>query len=172
MMCFEDTPLADYDLNDVVLKFQRTSDTEVEVSLVACGAYDELYLRGLNGNVLNGNQEIHDMFGVDQQTYINTDGRTTLEPITDKFEIGADLPIRQFMKQVYIVDKTTGTEIRLSEQGESPYAIIVPGNIRYPMEKVCMTDAYPDFKAWVNNATENKDWYKNVEEKKVYNVVH
>ena len=172
MMCFEDTPLADYDLNDVVLKFQRTSDTEVEVSLVACGAYDELYLRGLNGNVLNGNQEIHDMFGVDQQTYINTDGRTTLEPIADKFEIGADLPIRQFMKQVYIVDKTTGTEIRLSEQGESPYAIIVPGNIRYPMEKVCMTDAYPDFKAWVNNATENKDWYKNVEEKKVYNVVH
>ncbi len=172
MMCFEDTPLADYDLNDVVLKFQRTSDTEVEVSLVACGAYDELYLRGLNGNVLNGNLEIHDMFGVDQQTYINTDGRTTLEPITDKFEIGADLPIRQFMKQVYIVDKTTGTEIRLSEQGESPYAIIVPGNIRYPMEKVCMTDAYPDFKAWVNNATENKDWYKNVEEKKVYNVVH
>jgi hypothetical protein len=172
MMCFEDSPLADYDLNDVVLKFQRLDDTHVEVTLLACGAYDELYLRGLNGNVLNGNQEIHEMFGVDQQTYINTDGKTTLKYITDTFIINQDMPIWKFMSQVYILDKTTGTEIRLSEQGESPYAIIVPGNIRYPMEKVCMTDAYPDFKAWVNNATENKDWYKNVEEKKVYNVVH
>ena len=172
MMCFEDSPLADYDLNDVVLKFQRLDDTHVEVTLLACGAYDELYLRGLNGNVLNGNQEIHEMFGVDQQTYINTDGKTTLKYITDTFIINQDMPIWKFMSQVYILDKTTGTEIKLSGQGESPYAIIVPGNIHYPMEKVRMTDAYPDFKSWVNNATENKDWYKNVEEKKVYKVVH
>ena len=172
MMCFEDSPKADYDLNDVVLKFQRISDTEVKVSLVACGAYDELRLGGLNGKVLNGNTEIHEYFGVDQQTYINTDGRTTGEPITEIFNIDENMPIWQFMRKVYIIDETTGIDIKLSEKGDSPCAIIVPGNINYPMEKVCITEAYPDFKAWVNNATENRDWYKNVEEKKVYKVVH
>ena len=181
-LTFEDG--CDTNFGDIIIEsksgVEKIEEDDVDVEymsymmcfLLACGAYDELYLRGLNGNVLNGNQEIHEMFGVDQQTYINTDGKTTLKYITDTFIINQDMPIWKFMSQVYILDKTTGTEIRLSEQGESPYAIIVPGNIRYPMEKVCMTDAYPDFKAWVNNATENKDWYKNVEEKKVYNVVH
>ena len=171
MMCFEDSPKADYDLNDVVLKFQRKNDTEVKVSLVACGAYDELYLRGLEGGVLNGNTEIHKYFSVDQQTYINTDGSTTREPITEIFNIDANTPTWTFISNVYIIDKTTGgNEIRLSGQGDSPCAIIVPGYINYPMEKVCITEAYPDFKAWVNNATENRDWYKKVEEKKVYKV--
>ena len=171
MMCFEDSPKADYDLNDVVLKFQRKNDTEVKVSLVACGAYDELYLRGLEGGVLNGNTEIHKYFSVDQQTYINTDGSTTRDPITEIFNIDANTPTWTFISNVYIIDKTTGgNEIRLSGQGDSPCAIIVPGYINYPMEKVCITEAYPDFKAWVNNATENRDWYKNVEEKKVYKV--
>jgi hypothetical protein len=171
MMCFEDSPKADYDLNDVVLKFQRKNDTEVKVSLVACGAYDELYLRGLEGGVLNGNTEIHEYFSVDQQTYINTDGSTTRDPITEIFNIDANTPTWTFISNVYIIDKTTGgNEIRLSGQGDSPCAIIVPGYINYPMEKVCITEAYPDFKAWVNNATENRDWYKNVEEKKVYKV--
>ena len=171
MMCFEDSPKADYDLNDVVLKFQRKNDTEVKVSLVACGAYDELYLRGLEGGVLNGNTEIHKYFSVDQQTYINTDGSTTREPITEIFNIDANTPTWTFISNVYIIDKTTGgNEIRLSGQGDSPCAIIVPGYINYPMEKVRITEAYPDFKAWVNNATENRDWYKNVEEKKVYKV--
>jgi len=171
MMCFEDSPKADYDLNDVVLKFQRKNDTEVKVSLVACGAYDELYLRGLEGGVLNGNTEIHEYFSVDKQTYINTDGSTTRDPITEIFNIDANTPTWTFISNVYIIDKTTGgNEIRLSGQGDSPCAIIVPGYINYPMEKVCITEAYPDFKAWVNNATENRDWYKKVEEKKVYKV--
>lgn len=170
MMCFEDTPLADYDLNDVVLKFQRKSETEVEVSLIACGAYDELYLRGLNGQVLNGQQEIHAMFSVEQQTYINTGSGSFIEPLTETFTIDANTPIWQFMKNVFIKNNTTGEEIKLAEQGESPRGIIVPGNISYPMERVRITEAYPEFNAWVNNATENRDWYKNYDEKKVYKV--
>jgi hypothetical protein len=170
MMCFEDSPLADYDLNDVVLKFQRDDDTHVTVTLTACGAYDDLYLRGLNGNVLNGNTEIHELMGADPQTYVNTEANKFTGTVSETFSINADTPIWQFMKQVYIYDKTTETEIRLSEQGQSPCAIIVPGNIAYPLEKVNITTAYPDFKAWVNNATENRNWYENVEEKNVYKV--
>jgi hypothetical protein len=83
MMCFEDSPIADYDMNDVVLKFERLNQTQVRVTLLACGAYDELYLRGLNGSKLNESTEIHAMFGVPTQTFVNTDGNTKKEPISE-----------------------------------------------------------------------------------------
>ena len=170
MMCFEDSPLADYDLNDVVLKFQRTDDTHVEVTLLACGAHDELILNGLKGKKINNEVEIHNLFGVTPENYVNTESGSFIPPISEIFEIDANKAIWKFMSNVWISDKTTGVVIKLSEQGESPCAIIVPGNIGYPLEKVRITDAYPDFKSWVNNATENRDWYKNVEEKTVYKI--
>ena len=170
MMCFEDSPLADYDLNDVVLRFQRENDTKVKVTVLACGAHDELYLGGLNGKVLNTNTEIHSLFGAKPDMYVNTEANKFTKTVSEIFTINADKPIWQFMKDVYIKDKTTGLEIKLSEQGESPCAIIIPGNIAYPLEKVCIISAYPDFKAWVNNATENRNWYQNYEEKKIYKV--
>ena len=46
--CFEDTKVGDYDLNDVVIKAKRLSETRVEYSIVACGAYDELYVKNIN----------------------------------------------------------------------------------------------------------------------------
>ncbi len=170
MMCFEDSPKADYDLNDVVLRFQRLDDTHVEVKVLACGAYDELYLRGLEGQVINSNTEIHAMLKAEPQTFVNTEENKHSDIAYDIFPITKDTHIWQFMQQVSVFDKTTGIDIKLSEEGDSPCAIIVPGYINYPMEKVCITEAYPDFKAWANNATENRDWYKNVEEKKVYKV--
>lgn len=168
MMCFEDSPLADYDLNDVVLKFQRTDDTHVEVTLLACGAHDELILNGLKGKKINNEVEIHNLFGVTPENYVNTESGSFIPPISEIFEIDANKAIWKFMSNVWISDKTTGVVIKLSEQGESPCAIIVPGNIGYPLEKVSITTAYPDFKSWVNNATENRDWYKNYEEIKIY----
>lgn len=170
MMCFEDSPKADYDLNDVVLRFQRLDDTHVEVKVLACGAYDELYLRGLEGQVINSNTEIHAMLKAEPQTFVNTEENKHSDIAYDIFPITKDTHIWQFMQQVSVFDKTTGIDIKLSEEGDSPCAIIVPGYINYPMEKVRITEAYPDFKAWANNATEKRDWYKNVEEKKVYKV--
>lgn len=168
MMCFEDSPLADYDLNDVVLRFQRIDDTHVEVTLLACGAHDELYLQGLQGQTINNREEIHHLFGVTPETYVNTESGSFIPPISEIFEIDANKAIWKFMSNVWISDKTTGVVVKLSEKGESPCAIIVPGNIGYPLEKVRITTAYPDFPSWVNNATENRDWYKNYEEKKIF----
>jgi hypothetical protein len=168
MMCFEDSPLADYDLNDVVLKFQRVDDKNVEVTVLACGAHDELYLRGLTGDIINENTEIHHLLGAELDQFVNTEAGKFTKTVSETFSIDGNLPIWQFMKKVSLYDKTTDTEIKLSEQGESPYAIIVPGNIAYPLERVSIVTAYPEFKAWVNNATENRDWYKNYEEKNVY----
>ena len=168
MMCFEDSPLADYDLNDAVLRFQRVDETHVKVTVLACGARDELYLRGLTGDIINENTEIHSLFGAEQNQFVNTEAGKYTGTFSALFPIDKNTPIWQFMEKVSLYDKTTRTEIKLSEQGEHPCAIIVPGNISYPLEKVSITTAYPDFKYWVNNATENRDWYKNYEEKNVY----
>ena len=168
MMCFEDSPLADYDLNDAVLRFQRVDETHVKVTVLACGARDELYLRGLTGGIINENTEIHSLFGAEQNQFVNTEAGNYTDTFSALFPIDKNTPIWQFMEKVSLYDKTTRTEIKLSEQGEHPCAIIVPGNIGYPLEKVSITIAYPDFKYWVNNATENRDWYKNYEEENVY----
>lgn len=168
MMCFEDSPLADYDLNDAVLRFQRVDETHVKVTVLACGARDELYLRGLTGGIINENTEIHSLFGAELNQFVNTEAGNYTDTYSALFPIDKNTPIWQFMEKVSLYDKTTRTEIKLSEQGEHPCAIIVPGNIGYPLEKVSITTAYPDFKSWVNNATENRDWYKNYEEKKIF----
>ena len=171
MMCFEDSPLADYDLNDAVLRFQRVDETHVKVTVLACGARDELYLRGLTGGIINENTEIHSLFGAELNQFVNTEAGNYTDTYSALFPIDKNTPIWQFMEKVSLYDKTTRTEIKLSEQGEHPCAIIVPGNIGYPLEKVRITDAYPDFKYWVNNATENRDWYKSYEETMIYKKI-
>jgi LruC domain-containing protein len=136
--------------------------------VLACGAHDELYLRGLTGGIINENTEIHNLLGAELNQFVNTEAGKFTGTVSEIFPIEESMPIWQFMEKVSLYDKTTRTEIKLSEQGEHPCAIIVPGNIGYPLEKVRITTAYPDFPSWVKNATENRDWYKNYEEKKIF----
>lgn len=159
MMCFEDSPIADYDMNDVVLKFERLSQTKVKVTLLACGAYDELYLRGLDGSKLNGNTEIHAMFGVPTQTFVNTDGKTIKDPISEEFNINALQRLSDFIETIYLFDKTQNRDITLAGKGDDPHAIVVPANFEYPNEKTCIRTAYPLFRNWAQNAEQDKMWF-------------
>ncbi len=169
LMCFEDSPKADYDMNDVVLKIERISETQVEVSIIACGAHDELYLMGLNEETFNNNAEIHSLFGFnDTRPFINTTDDDALEPISKIFSIGEGIPMSKWVEQIYIYDKTQDNEIRLSNAGEDPHAIIIPGDVPYPKEKTCINDAYPQFVDWVQNAEENKYWFRHAMDELVY----
>jgi hypothetical protein len=170
MMCFEDSPIADYDMNDVVLKFERLNQTQVRVTLLACGAYDELYLRGLNGSRLNGNTEIHAMFDVPTQTFVNTDGNTKKEPISEVFSINSTWRLSDFIEQIYVYDKTQNRDITLAEPGQDPHAIVVPANFEYPREKTCIKIAYPVFCNWAQNAEQDRDWFKSCVEEYVYKI--
>lgn len=162
-MMYEDRPIADYDLNDVVLQFTRISDSQIKVSLVACGASDKLYLGGLNGQVLNGNKEIHDIFGFNNDVHINTSGDNgsssrECPPVEEIFNSnGAD--IASFAKKISIIDKTTGSTITFSDRGQDPHAILVPCGFPYPKEKTCVTTSYPKFIGWAQDHTKNIDWY-------------
>lgn len=168
-ICFEDRQNGDYDMNDVVIKVQRIDNTHIKYKLVACGAHDELYLRNIKGNVLNEYTEIHAMFNVSQTTFVNTQGGKYLDPIEEIIEVSPDFTIVNLDDLVYIHNATTGLDIKLSEKGDDPHAIIIPNDYLYPKEQICIKDAYTRFTDWgINPTTSNRDWFREYVEEKVY----
>jgi hypothetical protein len=168
-MCFEDRPaMADYDMNDVVLQATRIDNTTIMISLIACGAQDEVHLH----NTLTINLEdrdIHDIFKVSgDQPYVNTksDGFSR-EPMSESVYIG-NKSIEEYLSGIYIENKATGEIIGLPKKGEAPNAIIVPLNFYYPMEGQSIKDAYPGFLEWAQDKNTNKDWYTLGEADKIF----
>ena len=76
--------------------------------------------------------------------------------------------MEDFMRQIYVINKTTGKRIEVPKKGEPPYAIIVPQNFNYPVEFIDITKAYPLFKNWAQNSEVDKDWFKTENEDKTY----
>ena len=156
--CFEDTELGDYDMNDIVIKAKRLNSTQVEYKVVACGAYDELKIMNINGNIINNGIEVHKMFGLGN-VYINTKS-SNAEPVVDVINVNSDFSFLNESTQPYIYDITTGNTIRLSKKGEDPHGIMIPYDFRYPKEKVCIKDAYSEFNNWGQNRVTSTYWYK------------
>lgn len=155
--CFEDTKLGDYDMNDIVIKAERLSSTRVKYSIVACGAYDQLKVMGINGSIINDNAEVHKLFGVNGG-YINTE-KANADPIVDVVNVDSKFSFLNEDTQPYIYDMTTGETIRLSRKGEDPHGIMIPYDFKYPKEKICIKDAYEKFNNWGENRVTSTDWY-------------
>lgn len=165
--CFEDTDLGDYDLNDVVIKAKRINDTQVQYELYACGAYDELYVKNVDSAWEN--TEIHALFGKEPKTYINTEAsESKVKTITITKKVSNTFTFLDSSCQPYIYDKTSGKTIKLAEKGQDPHGIMIPNNFKYPLEKVCIKDAYKDFNSWGQNSVTYKDWYSSSVSGKVY----
>ena len=158
-VCIEDRPLADYDLNDVVFKAKRIDNTHIMVSVVACGAYDDLFLRGMNGNTLKEGVEIHDLLGAPRGTYVNTNGKMDYPAVSEIFEVGPHTSMIEFLKGISIFDETINHTINFSVKGDDPHAIVVPCDFVYPTEKVRINTAYPLFNNWARDAKSDNGWY-------------
>ena len=175
--CFEDTPVGDYDLNDVVIRAYRYDATHVVWQVVACGAHDEVYIKNINGDVINEETEVHQMFGKSGKVFINTESKTPETPIVEEMvEVDEDFSFLKKDYQPYIYDKTNNVETRLSITGQDPHAIMVPYEFRYPLEKICIKDAYPYFKDWAQGygITDDEDgfkWYLYFDENKVTEAI-
>lgn len=165
-VCFEDRPIADYDMNDIVLKARRNGN-KVILQLVACGAYDDLFIRGLNGKKFSDNQEVHALFGAAKGTFVNTTGKMDYAIQDEEFEIGANTSLMDFLKQIYIYDGTTEKEITIPAKGEGPHAVIIPYDFKYPLEKQRITDAYKLFSNWSGDRFADNKWYTQPDETKV-----
>ena len=174
-MCFEDRPnIADYDMNDVVLRCIRKSSTKLELTIVATGAQDEVYLYGIEGSCVSGtdfnNNEVHRLLNVPAGTYVNTEPSVSVLPcVSAEYEVGEDMTIPQFLSKIYIVNfSQNGNDIHVPEKGEPPFALIVPGNFDYPAERVCINDAYEAFRTWANNAYDYGKWLDSYDTTKLY----
>ena len=161
--CFEDTPLGDYDLNDVVIRAYRKDKTHVVYQVVACGAYDRLFIKNINGRVINESTEVHEMFGKPGKQFINTE---KIVPETDwieeTVEVAENFSFLNTDTQPYIYDETTGVTVKIAMAGQDPHAIMVPYEFRYPLEKVLVSRAYPKFNSWGTGAVitdEGFKWY-------------
>ena len=174
-MCFEDRPnIADYDMNDVVLRCTRKSATQLELSLIATGAQDQVNIEGIEGTFVSGtdlnNKEVHGLFGVSNSTYVNTQlADNVISPVTAVYEVSESTTIPQFLTKIYIRNiSQNGNEIRVPKLGEPPFALIVPGDFNYPIERVSIINAYTAFNTWANNANNYGRWLDSFVESKIY----
>ena len=165
--CFEDTLFGDYDMNDVVIKAKRISDTKVEYSLVACGAYDNLQIMNINGNKINQNTEVHKILGV-EGGYVNTVKGRVFPVVTETVTVDKNFSFTDESTQPYIIDLSTNKTIKISRKGEDPHGIMIPYDFKYPLETVCVKDAYTKFNSWGQNPVESTEWYLYPVEDKVF----
>lgn len=160
-MAWEDTRLGDYDLNDVVIKAERVDNTHVLFSLEATGAWDELYLRNINGQKLNTTTEVHAIFGqTGERSFINTvEDDPHVAPVKELIEVPADFTFTDNKYLPYIYNKTKNNEVQISRQGEDPHGIIIPNDFRYPREYKCIKLPYTEFSKWGEKKVDETDWY-------------
>ena len=166
--CFEDTKVdSDYDMNDVVIKAYRTNETTIMYHLVACGAYDKVSVYGLNCGAIQDGAEVHSLFGVSNpKTYINTDGSSYSDVIATR-TVDKDFSLLDAAQQPYIVDLSTGVEVRLATAGQNPWAILVPTDFRFPSERIPVSTAYPLFNNWGSGLVLSTLWYNSPDKSKV-----
>lgn len=170
-MCFEDRPEnADYDMNDLVLRATRLSETQIQVSIIALGGHDAVKIVGLPEGATLASKELHELFGEQAgENFINTEkGADYREPVSEVYNVDKNVSIVDFLKNISLKNETTNMTISLPETGEPPYAIIIPQSFRYPLERVSIVTAYPTFKQWAQDINQATDWYKNFLEDKVY----
>lgn len=174
-MCFEDRPnVADYDMNDVVLRCIRKSPTQLQLTLIATGANDQVYIEGIEGSLLSGTElndkEVHSLFGVSTETFVNTETAASVIPsVTAVYEVSESTTIPQFLSNIYIRNYSqAGNEIHVPAKGQPPFALIIPGDFDYPTERTSIINAYTAFRTWANNAYNYDAWLDSYDESKIY----
>lgn len=161
---FEDmtTEAGDYDFNDVVIKVETVPvNGKLKVRLVAAGATKKLKVY-YKGRVLFNDKEIHEAFGFEAGSMINTG--ITSSAIIPEDEIDATTLATD--GNFYIMDVDHGLYVYLPkfdesfEKGDPPYALMIPTDWSYPSERVPITNIYGDaFREWAKDATKNITWY-------------
>lgn len=172
---FEDTYNGDYDLNDVVLQVKRIyGGNNQEVKLVAVGGWDSLYAfyKDENGTVkkLFNGRELHELMGVEQETFINTQQNNVTNLPTDRIQFNYST-FRYSKADFYIRNETKDLEIHiptvLGTLGSNPYGVCIPFAWEWPIERISILNAYPAFKEFAGNQEVNTDWYNSPVESKI-----
>ena len=161
---FEDTPLGDYDMNDVVVRICENAENSdmLDVTLCATGATLNLYVYLDDQMLFSGSgQEVHQVFGKEPGSFINTVNNGIKE---DYVTTTIAKPANFSYETADVWIKTPQMEVHVSKQGEDPHGIVVPGNWRWPREWQCIKVAYPNFIEFAKDASTTDEtirkWYQ------------
>ena len=170
--CFEDRKIGDYDLNDIVVKAVRTSETQLTYYLAACGAWDEVYVKNINKDEILDDVEVHAIFGVSTNTFINTESGKYVGMKTATKTVDQKFTFMDPQNQPWVYNKTQNDTIKLSLTGQDPHGIMLPFDFDYPLEKVPVTQAYGLFNNWVKEgkSVSETNWYVFPNESRVYTM--
>lgn len=155
---FEDQLVAgDYDMNDVVLKISyhavrdsqgritEIDEDKLDVRMVAAGA--TFNLEAYVGDHKLFDNEVHAAFGVNEGVMVNT-GRNTSTVIPE--DLGVDAPatwdgdFKNLDVKIYVLlSNPYWVEYLTDKEKETPYAIMIPNDWRWPTERTIVTEAYP-----------------------------
>lgn len=169
--------VGDYDFNDVVLYIStpiatgKENKKEIAVTLKAAGATKQIAVLFKNkGKTQTIFENVHTALGVPDGTITNT-GSTSAKAVTQIIEVDenfsltndGDFYISVDKGEVHIPNFITGFK-----PGDVPYAIrIANANWKWAKESVEITEAYPDFATWAQDATQEPNWYENPQNGKV-----
>lgn len=174
----------DYDMNDIVLKvtFPSTKNakgeiiaidsTKLQITMVAAGATFNIKAYVGETPLFDG-QEIHDAFGVNKGVMVNTgNGRAqSAAPVVDVIDIPAGIidsegnaDFTQLDVWIHVNDNVAEGENSSNQkiyyltdkEKPTPYAIMVPEDWRWPLERICVTEAYPGKATAVENVYEEE----------------
>jgi hypothetical protein len=166
----------DYDFNDVVFSVSHVSGetTATVKALAAGGTYPATiyYKSSETDSVLIG--EIHARLNPSSSTSVmlNTNENTSLNTYTDK---GVQITVPENWtisdnRDKFIISINTGAAMNgvyisqtissEMEAGKAPQVIVLPSDWQWPIERVKMTEAYPDFGNWSANSDDYK-WIEN-----------
>ena len=161
---FEDTPQGDYDMNDVVIKVRECpdNDNELEVTLCCVGASFDLHLY-LNDRILFDGLEVHRVLRQPSGALVNTGtGIVTEELVPTRITKPANFSFAD--ADFWIDSQAVPGGVHIARTGEDPHAVAIPGDWKWPMEYVSITQAYPNFRKFIADVDctdqEAQQWYK------------
>ena len=168
LACEDLGAMDDFDFNDVVFSVSHVEGSnQVTVTPLAAGGILEAEIM-YNGQSYG---EIHSLLGASATTFVNTENGITQTATPITINVDENFSITQNMGgfSVKVIDEegNANTEITAPGQGEAPQMICVPGTWQWPIERISVSVAYPDFGEWGANYGTNNDWCNNPVDGKV-----
>jgi hypothetical protein len=142
----------DFDFNDIVLDVTLTKEG-ADCVLQAAGGQLPIRINGENGGKL---LEVHEMFGVDQKTMVNTNADKKGLPSAKKDPVSFSITGSfSSVKDVKIeVKKQDGKWHELyAKTGDSACKILADTTFKWPDEQQSIKEVYPKFEDWVKDPT-------------------
>lgn len=169
---FEDSPMGDYDMNDVVVqaKVNEKDASKLDISLRAIGAKHDIWVFFNDNNQDVFGNEVHDVLGIPHATMANTDGNTAKTvSVTLPRPAGFDFQTNSFFIRVQPRGEETSYDVMVPTKGEKPHGVVIPEEWYWPKEQVCIVKAYYKFAEWAKDITNPrvKDWYLEPDKSKV-----